>query len=209
MTRPSSDRLFEQKHQAAIQKAIDFRQHVTAIAHAKGTDAFFPELFRIAADLIEQDANDFCDRAEVVFEEIEAYGQEPQLDTDWLDELTGEKDNFYFSTDSLVSELPPLPGRKRGRKPQPPKEREVVQAVQMAVQEAEDALAISHMENPSDWIDRIQRALAGSGGAASFGALRNATGLSPGALFLGLLLGQEHWTMTQTEFYGQVEVRGR
>ena len=44
---------------------------------------------------------------------IEAHGQEPELDDDWLDELTGEKDSFYFSTDSIVQALPPLPRRKR------------------------------------------------------------------------------------------------
>ena len=210
----SPSRLSDQQLQAAMQKAVEFRQQVTVIAQAKGNGKgkaqgqgnFFPEVFRIAADLIEKDAQAYCDRAELVFEEIEAFGQEPQLDDDWIDELTGEKDNFYFSTDSLVTELPSLPGLKRGRKPLPPDEKAVVKAVQMAVQEAEDALAIAHMENPKDWIDRIQRALEGSGGRASFGALRTATGLSPGALFLGLLLGQELWDLRQSEFYGEVQV---
>ncbi len=78
MEMPSSERLSDQQHQAALQKAIKFRQHVTALALAKGTDAFFPELFRIAADLIEKDADAFCDRAAEVFEEIEAFGQEPR-----------------------------------------------------------------------------------------------------------------------------------
>ncbi|MGB3292595.1 MAG: hypothetical protein WBB01_06405 [Phormidesmis sp.] len=211
----SPSRLSQQQHQAAIQKAIEFQQEAVAIAQAKGKGQgqeqsnFFPEVFRIAAQLIEKDAQDFCDRAELVFEEIEAHGQEPDLDRDWLDELTGEKDNFYFSTDSLLTELPPLPGRKRGRKPKPPDEKTVIEAVQMAVQEAEDVLAITHMENPSDWIARIHMALEGRGGAASFAELRKATKLSPGALFLGLLLGQEHWDMSQSEFYGKVEVRGR
>lgn len=204
-----SSRLSDQQHQAALQKAIDFRQQVTAIAHAKGKDAFFSELFRIAADLIEKDANAFCDRAAEVFEEIEAFGQEPQLDDDWLYEITGENDNFYFSTDSLVTELPPLPGRKRGRQPTPPQEKAVVDAVQQAVQQAEDALSVAHLENPSDWIDRIHKAISLSGGRASFGALRSATGLSPGALFLGLLLGQEQWSLHQAQFYGQVVVSGR
>ncbi|MEL6881048.1 MAG: hypothetical protein AAFP09_11015 [Cyanobacteria bacterium J06607_10] len=95
-------------------------RRVVAIAHKKanreGEKAFFPEVFRIASELIEQDTDGFCDPAEMVFEEIEAHGQEPQLDDDWIDELTGENDNFYFSTDSLVQELEKLPGRKRGRK---------------------------------------------------------------------------------------------
>ena len=157
MESPNS-RLSQQQLQAAMQKAIEFRQHVTAIATAKGEGQgqgnFFPELFRIAGQLIEKDAHDFCDRAEQVFEEIEAYGQEPDLDDDWLMQLTGEKDNFFFSTDSLVTELPPLPGKKRGRKPKPPDEKTVVEAVQEAVQEAEDALSVAHMEDPNDWIQQ-------------------------------------------------------
>ncbi|MGB3293238.1 MAG: hypothetical protein WBB01_09650 [Phormidesmis sp.] len=211
MTSPHSNRLSQQQHQAALQKAIEFRQHGTAIATAKGqihgTDAFFPELFRIAGQLIEKDAQAYCDRAEEVFEKIEAYEREPPLDKDWLDELTGEKDTFYFSTDSLVTELPPLPGKKRGRKPKPPDEKTVIEAVQMAVQEAEDVLSVAHLENPKDWIGRISLALADSGGSASFAELHKATKLSPGALFLGLLLGQEQWDLRQAEFYGQVVVR--
>lgn len=130
----SSERSPEPKHQNAHDRAKQFQQQIVAIAQGKPKDVFYHELFRLAADRIEHDVEMFCDRAAILFEEIEAYGHEPTLDDDWLDELTGEKDNFYFSTDSLLTELPPLPGLKRGRKPQPPAEKEVVQAVLNAVE---------------------------------------------------------------------------
>lgn len=195
-----------QQHQNALDKARQFQQEVVAIAQQQPKDAFYLTLFRLAADQIEKDVDSFCDRAAMAFEEIEAYGHEPTLDDDWLDELTGENDTFYFSTDSLTSELPPLPGKKRGRKPKSPTEQEVVMAVQNAVQQAEDALAVSHMEDPGDWVMRIQNALQGNHGQASFAHLLALTRLSPGALFLGLLLGHEKWRMKQHEFYGEVMV---
>ena len=194
------------QHLAAREKAQHFQQAVVAIAQNHPQDAFYLTLFRIAADLIEKDVALFCHRAEIAFEQMDAFGQEPSLDDDWLNELTGEKDCFYFSTDSLLSELPPLPGQKRGRKPQPPSEIEVVQAVQRAVEKAEDALAVAHHENPNDWIQSIALSLENNQGKATFAQLQDATGLSPGALFLGLLLGHEQWQLKQTQFYGPVIV---
>ena len=222
----TSDRL-SQQHQVALDKAHQFQLDMQAIAQrieegqqqetqgkAEGQKTFFLTLFRVAAEHIERDVQEFCDRAADVFEEIEAHGQEPTIDEGWLSELTGENDNFYFSTDSLISQPPPIPGRKRGRKPKPLKElneAEVVKAVQAAIEEAEahDVPAISHQENSSDWIARIATALKQNQGAASFERLQHTTGLSPGALFLGLLLGHERWGMSQSEFYGQVLVQLR
>ena len=199
-------------HQDALDRARQFQLNMQAIAQKQPKDAFYLTLFRLAADHIERDVNEFCDRAADVFEQLEAHGQEPTIDEGWLDELTGENDSFYFSTDSLVSQPPLLPGKKRGRKPKPLKElneAEVVKAVQAAIEEAEahDVLAISHQENSSDWIARIQSALLDSGGKATFESLLEGTRLSPGALFLGLLLGHERWNIRQTEFYGQVLVK--
>lgn len=206
-------RLGPEQWQTVSDRAMKHHQQVLAKAHqkARGQERtnFFPELFRLAATQIETDVESFCDRAALVFDEIEAFGQEPDLDDDWLHQITGEKDSFYFSTDSLVTELPSLPGRKRGRKTKPLSEKEVVEAVQLAVQQAEDALSVAHVENPSDWIARIARSLGDNGGLATFATLRQDTGLSPGALFLGLLLGQDNWSLWQAEFYGQVEVQSR
>ena len=156
-------RLSEAQNKGVQERALAWRRNVVAIAqgkaNGKGGNAFFPEVFRIASELIEQDTDGFCDRAEMVFEEIEAHGQEPQLDDEWIDELTGENDNFYFSTDSLVKERESLPGRKRGRKPKEPDDEAVVKAVQEAVQSFEDALAVSHVEQPQAWITTIKAAL--------------------------------------------------
>ncbi|MGB3669720.1 MAG: hypothetical protein WA783_03520 [Phormidesmis sp.] len=124
----------------------------------------------------------------------------------WIDKITGENDNFYFSTDSLEKQRETMPGRKRGRKPKGPDEQKVVKAVQEAVQSFEDALAVSHVEQPQAWISRIKRALDEEGGNADFDTLKGITGLSTGALFLGLLLGQDNWTLGQDCFYGLLTV---
>lgn len=205
-----SSRLSDEQWQAARRRALHFRLRVVAQGKAKG----FAEVFRLAATQIEEDVEGFCDRAEMAFEEIEAFGQEPQLDDDWIDELTGEKDNFYFSTDSLVDEVEPLPGnRGKARKRKEPSEAEVVQAVEEAVQNLEDAISVSHSENVEDWIGRIaialekhQRKGKEKRDGMEFWHLQRTTRLKPSALFLGLLLGNQLWTIRQDSFYGDVLV---
>ena len=211
MGRAWDRRLSEQQLAAAVEKATRWRLAVENRVRAEGAEekAFFSEVFRIAGEGIETDVDGFCDRAELAFEEIEAHGQEPQLDDDWLGEITGENDNFYFSTDSIVSDAEKLPGRKRGRKPKEPDEQQVVKAVEEAVQNLEQALMVAHHENPHDWIQRISMALEHNHGAMGFWKLQEVTRLSTGALFLGLLLGQENWTLQQQEFYGEVMVKLR
>lgn len=204
-------RLSEQQLAAAVEKATRWRLAVEARVRAEGAEekAFFPEVFRIASELIETDVEGFCDRATEAFEEIEAFGQEPQLDDDWLGELTGDKDSFYFSTDSIVKEAEPLPGRKRGRKQTLPDEVKLVKVVEEAVQNLEQALKVAHHENPQNWISKIRKALEKHQGTMGFWKLKEVTGLSTGALFLGLLLGQEEWTLGQREFYQDVVVKLR
>ena len=221
-------RLSDQQKKVVQGRAISWRQKVVAIAlqnsqrmgqvnrgtSEEGQRAFFPEVFRIASELIEQDTGEFCDRAEMVFEEIEAHGQEPGLDDDWVDELTGENDSFYFSTDSLVRELEPLPGRKRGRKPLTDDEVErITRDVENAIidddqgQSFEQALAVAHGENVNDWIEAIRKALGNSHNREmDFWGLHKLTRLRPAELFLGLLLGQQNWELGQSEFYGQINV---
>ncbi len=201
-------RLSEEQWQLAHHKAQGFRDRLVkqAANKATGNTVFYPELFRIAAELIERDADDFCGRAEDIFDEIDAYGQEPLLDDDWLAEITGEKDSFYFSPDSLVTQLPPLPGKKRGKKPGGLDEVEVIRAVVEAIVSMEEAISVAHQEDPSSWIERIHAVLENEHGTATFGWLKQATGLSPGALFLGLLLGHERWRITQKTFYGEIFV---
>ncbi|MGC1309360.1 MAG: hypothetical protein WA885_19235 [Phormidesmis sp.] len=205
-------RLSDEQKKEVQGRALEWRQRVVAIAHQNATGqkgrAFFPEVFRMASELIEKDTGEFCNHAQGVFDEIEAHGQEPSLDDDWIDELIGENDNFYFSTDNLgkQKEKEALPGRKRGRRPKGPDEKAVVKAVQEAVQSLEDALAVSHIEQPKEWIQAIRVALRDEGGTADFDRLRDMTQLSTGALFLGLLLGQQNWELRQKDFYGQVMV---
>ena len=208
---PETGRLSPEQWQLAHHKALSFRDRLVkqAINKATGNTVFYPELFRIAAELIEKDADAFCDRAEDIFDEIDAYGQEPLLDDDWLAEVTGEKDSFYFSTDSLVTELPPLPGQKRGKKPGELDEAEVIKAVEDAIVSMEEAISVAHQEDPSSWIEHIRSTLEKERGSATFGQLRQATGITPGALFLGLLLGQDSWHLKQKEFYGEVVVELR
>lgn len=214
-------RLSDEQKKRVQGRALAWRRKVVAIAHQKanreGGTAFFPEVFRIASELIEQDTDGFCDRAEATFEEIEAFGQEPQLDDDWIDALTGENDNFYFSTDNLVSEMEALPGRKRGRKALSDKDIErITREVSNAIinddegLSFEQAIAVSHSENVHDWINAIKSALENSGNEEmDCWGLLELTRLKPTELSLGLLLGQQHWAIEQHEFYGQVTVCGR
>ena len=213
-------RLSDRQKKRVMGRAVAFRQRVVAIARERADgeagNAFFPEVFRIASELIEQDTGEFCDRAAEAFDEIEAHGQEPELDDDWVDELTGENDSFYFSTDSLVQERETLPNRKRGRKPKAPDEveritRDVENAIVDDMNETglsfEQALAVAHAENVDDWVNAIRRALENSGnGEVDFWGLHKLTHLRPAELFLGLLLGQQNWELGQPEFYGQINV---
>ena len=112
-----------------------------------------------------------------------------------------------------MDEVETLPGnRGKGRKQKEPSEEEVVQAVEEAVQSFEQAIAVSHSENVQDWVRKIaislekhQRKGKGDEGV-EFWHLQRTTRLKPSALFLGLLLGQQNWTIGQHTFYGKVMV---
>lgn len=191
-------------------RAVRFRQLVNWVANRKVERRHFESvngaMFAIAAELITRRTDKFCDAAEDDFDAIEAHGHEPELDDDWLDELTGEKDNFYFSTDSIVQKLPELPSRKRGRQHKGDLDEEQMgQVVEEAVQSFEQAIAVSHVEKPQEWINTIEAALRQNGGEANFWGLQRMTQLSPGALFLGLLLGHHNWNTTQIDFHDMPE----
>ena len=206
-------RLSREKLRSLEGRALRFRQLVTRLAtrkvQARQFDSLYAATFAISAELIERKADWISEKAEDTFDEIEAFGQEPELDDDWLDQLTGEKDNFYFSTQSLVKELERLPRKKRARKRKGDlDEQQMAAVVEEAVQSMEEALSVSHVEQPQIWIDAIRGALRKKkNGTASFSQLSEATGLSKGALFLGLLLGQENWDIAQDHFYEQVWVQ--
>ena len=215
-------RLSEQQLQAVKDKALSAHQHLVALAKQRVVDQgvasqldgaeaglFFWVLFQLAAQDIEADVDGFCHKADGLFEEIEAYGQEPLLDIDWVKEVTGDKESFNFSTDNLVSDLVTLPRRKRRQKELSQDEKEKLKKeVEAAIiddgdgHSLEQALAVAHGVDPQHWIDTIKNNLVKNGGNADFWHLYNHTQLSSGELLLGLLLGQQHWTLLQEQFYG-------
>ncbi|MEN8446262.1 MAG: hypothetical protein ABG776_14770, partial [Cyanobacteria bacterium J06555_13] len=112
------------------------------------------------------------------------------------------------STDSIVKGLPPLPRRTRDTKMFNGglDEQKMTAVVEEALQSFEDALAVSHVEQPHQWIEKIKRALENNSGMLEFWMLQEKTGLSHGALWLGLLLGHDNWRLEQQNFYGEVWV---
>lgn len=206
----NSERLSKAQQQRAQQKAVCFRQQVEQESQGRG----FAEVFRLAALRIEADVEGFCNRAQEVFDEIDAFGQEPQVDEDWLREITGETDNFYFSTERLTQETPKLPSRRGRKKKEQADKLVVVAAVEEAVQSFEDALNVSHSEDVQNWIQKVitsLRLVKEPHNEINFWKLQKITKLQPTALWLALLLGGQHWTIEQAEdeFYSDVTIRTR
>lgn len=145
-------------------------------------------------------ATAFHDRAMDTLDLIEARGKEPCMPAGWLDEFTDPEPVYHFSLDSLIEPLPRTP-----RQPAERQRQAVVNEVQQAISASEAAAAVgtAHAESPSDWGRRITAAMEGCD-RKSFWSLVEATGLSPGAVWQGLLLGG--WRLEQQEFYGEVEV---
>ena len=204
----NSKRLSKAQQHRAQQKAAHFRQQVEQESRGKG----FAEVFRLAALRIEADVNGFCDRAQEVFDEIEAFGQEPEIDENWLKEVTGETDSFYFSTENLIQEAPKLPSRRGRKKKAQVDERAFVTAVEEAVQSLEDALNVSHGEDIQNWVQKVVaslRSVKEQHNGISFWQLQKITRLQPTALWLALLLGGQHWTLEQAkdDFYRDVTVK--
>lgn len=213
-------RLSEQQLELAQKRAIAFQEKLVEQTRGRvpqGADegVFFAALFHLAGETIALDVEGFCDRAEETFEEIEAHGQEPTLDEGWLGEIVGERDTFNFSTDNLVSELVSAPRRKKRKKELSQEEQERLRAeVEAAIiddrreegQSFEQAISVAHGENVEAWINTIKKALRKERGHADFWQLWTLTKLQPVELLLGLLLGQQHWNVKQTEFYGTVTI---
>ena len=176
--------------------------------------AFFSMLFQLAGTSIEVDTDSFCDRAEALFDKIEAYGQEPELDAGWLAEITGEEDTFNFSTENLVSDL--LSPRTRRAKQHSVSDKErsrIRQEIEAAIieeeQSLEQTLAVAHKEDVQDWIETITAALEKSKSKRlDFWQLQKKTHLAPVELFLGLLLGHERWQLLQAAcFLSDIQIR--
>ena len=212
-------RLSEQQMELARKRASEFQEKLVEkargrVPHGADEGVFFAALFHLAGETIELDVDGFCEKADEVFEKIEAHGQEPTLDTDWLGEIVGDRDTFNFSTENLVSELVSAPRRKRRKKQLSYEERERIrQEIKDAIiddkgegQSFEQAIAVAHGEDVQGWIEDINRALRKEGGQADFWILWERTKLQPVELLLGLLLGQQYWNVRQTEFYGTVNI---
>ena len=212
-------RLSEQQMELARKRASEFQEKLVEkargrVPHGADEGVFFAALFHLAGETIELDVDGFCEKADEVFEKIEAHGQEPTLDTDWLGEIVGDRDTFNFSTENLVSELVSAPRRKRRKKQLSNEERERIrQEIKDAIiddkgegQSFEQAIAVAHGEDVQGWIEDINRALRKEGGQADFWILWERTKLQPVELLLGLLLGQQYWNVRQTEFYGTVNI---
>lgn len=212
-------RLSEQQMELARKRASEFQEKLVEqargrVPHGADEGVFFAALFHLAGETIELDVDGFCEKADEVFEKIEAHGQEPQLDGDWLGELTGDRDTFNFSTDNLVSELVSAPRRKKRKKELSQEEQaRIRQEIEDAIideqeegQSFEQALAVAHGEDVQHWVKKINRALRKQGGKADFWTLWKTTKLQPVELLLGILLGQQHWSIRQDTFYGNVMV---
>lgn len=216
MTRLSPQQLERVQKKAALVHQRLVQGAKKKVPQGANQGAFFAILFHLAALGIEDDVESFCDRAEATFEEIEAHGQEPTIDIDWLKEVTGEKDTFNFSTENLVSDLVTLPRRKRRKRGLSEEEKEKLAAqVEAAIIDdlpmgVEQALAVAHGEDVQGWIEKILMALnENHSGTLEFWMLRDRTGLQPAELLLGLLLGQENWTIRQNGFYEMVWVESK
>ena len=101
-----------------------------------------------------------------------------------------------------------MPRRARQDEPTALDEEEVTQAVEDAIQSAEAAIAVAHAENSREWIERITASLyeQTQNEAMTFALLLGNTQLSPIELWLGLLLGHEHWFIQQEYFYSEIRV---
>lgn len=154
------------------------------------------ERLRRAGEQILADAEGFCDRAEDTLNDLEAWGQEPTLEMDWLSGVVPEE-LYYFEAGKLVataSGLPELPRKVRVRSSR-------VEVVDASV-DVSEVLGLAHAEDPKAWQSAIALALDSQAQPVRFWALVEATGLRPGELLLGLLLGG--WALSQEEFYGEL-----
>jgi hypothetical protein len=154
------------------------------------------ERLRLAGEQILADAEGWCDRATDTLDDLEAWGQEPVLEMDWLSAIASEEP-YYFEPGKLVataSGLPELPRKVSGRSP-------CVQVVDASV-DVSEVLGLAHAEDPQAWQNAIALALDSQAQPVGFWALVEATGLRPGELLLGLLSGG--WALSQAEFYGEI-----
>ena len=154
------------------------------------------EQLRRAGAHILADAEVWCDQAHDELDDLEAWGKCPKLTSGLLGDLLPQEPFYYTTPAALLdspSALPKLPRKVGVRSP-------ATEAVNASV-DVSKILELAHAEDPAAWQVAIEQAMD-KRRAVPFAELLGETGLSPGELLLGLLLGG--WQLSQREFYGEL-----
>ncbi|MGB3787887.1 MAG: hypothetical protein WA949_07750 [Phormidesmis sp.] len=145
----------------------------------------------------------FCAAAHERLDELEAGGKEPMLDDESLDELVSSELPFYFSTDSLESELEANEPQERHRQLRLSLQVEPMAETATSVNAITDVLDLAHAEDVDLWQRAISAAIPKTV-PIGFTELLAVSKIEPVELLIGLLLGP--WRLDQEEFYGEIKV---
>ena len=145
----------------------------------------------------------FCAVAHERLDELEASGKEPVLDDESLDELVSSELPFYFSTDSLESELEAAEPQERHRQLSLSLQVEPVAEMAAPMDAIADVLDLAHAEEVDVWQQAISAAIPKTV-PIGFKELLAVSKMEPVELLIGLLLGP--WRLEQEEFYGEIRV---
>ena len=145
----------------------------------------------------------FCAVAHERLDELDASGKEPVLDNESLDELVSSELPFYFSTDSLESELEANEPQERHRQLRLSLQVEPMAETATSVNAITDVLDLAHAEDVDLWQRAISAAIPKTV-PIGFTELLAVSKMEPVELLIGLLLGP--WRLEQEEFYGEIRV---
>lgn len=153
-------------------------------------------------DIWIQDVETYCTEANGALDDLEAYGKEPTLDAEFLNDLASSDSVYTFSTDSIERELEPEPTIRH-------RQLRLNLAAQPQAQDLASAddiseiLSLAHSEDVDLWMRAIAGAMSGRA-RVGFRELLYLSGLKPSELLIGLLLGS--WVLMQQSFYGEIEI---
>lgn len=153
------------------------------------------EQLRRAGAQILIDVEAWYERAFDDLDDLDAWGKNPTLTGSLLSELVPREPYCYTTPAKLLESPPPLPRLPREAGVRSP----AVEAADASV-DVSEILNLAHAEDPQAWQVAISRAIDEQ--VVPFSQLLSDTGLSPGELLLGLLLGE--WQLSQREFYGEL-----
>ena len=142
----------------------------------------------------------FCAAAHERLDELEASGKEPVLDDESLDELVSAELPFYFSTDSLESEIEAVEPQEKHRQLKLSLQVEPVAEMATSLDAIADVLDLAHAEDVDLWQRAISDAIPNTV-PIGFTELLAVSKIEPVELLIGLLLGP--WRLEQVEFYGR------